>query len=332
MLNDELLGRIIESLSREATFTTINMKVTIVQSSTKDAKSATLVESRWEESYSATNKKQRIFDQQMFGQGGFSFHRTGYSNGSKCASVWYDRADPNRQSQITISHNFLNEAKYGFLEAPIPYRCSHVGLIPLHEAIPAAEHVGTGEVIGRSCNLFHFRNVGQAAKPQALIYYLDAATSAPLKVEAYDGPQHWHERLPNWIWEARSLDRVGDRHFPFTSAYTTFLKVNGPEGKLESVASVFQSIKVSKIDFDSPLAKDAFWPTAQPGVEVLNEITHRSTHTAGGEPIAATSHQTTESPIRVADSGSNALGSVAFGIALSILILFVAGVLWRRAR
>ena len=69
-------------------------------------------------------------------------HVSSYCDGTRCANVRFSPEQPDRQSMITIGRDFMNEADFGFRNAPEPLRDSHVGLFPLHEAIQHAERMG----------------------------------------------------------------------------------------------------------------------------------------------------------------------------------------------
>jgi hypothetical protein len=245
--------------------------------------------------------------------------------------VEYDHKVPDRQAFINISHKFMDELKYGFLESPEPYRFSHVGLVPLREALPKADRAGSAEVIGRPCEVFHFKAVGTASHPQLLAYYLDRATAVPLKVVAYDGPDQLRDDLPNWRWEATSLDNVGKHHFPLASTYTSFVRRKGADGKFECLPQMFQAIKVTSIKYDAPVAESTFWPVYQPGLEVDDRIAHKTIKVPGDEPQAKP-EQHTGTPIEVPEPRSGTTGLVVAGLGLSLAVLLAALLLWRRAR
>ncbi|MGC8644374.1 MAG: hypothetical protein ACP5XB_31310, partial [Isosphaeraceae bacterium] len=245
-----------------------------------------------------TKAGHRLFDNLGTFKGGWISHYAGYSDGTKCAYVEYDHKVPGKQVSISVSHKFMGEMTHGFLESPEPYRFSHVGLVPLREALPKAERAGTDEVIGRPCEVFQFKAVGAGPKRQLLAYYLDRATAVPLKVVAYDGADQLRDNTPDWKWEATSLDNVGKRHFPLGSTYTSFVRLKGTDGKVECLPQTFQTIKVTSIKYDAPVAESTFWPVYQPGLEVDDHIAHRAIKVPGGEAQTKT-EQHTGRPIEV---------------------------------
>ena len=184
-------------------------------------------------------------------------------------------------------------------------------------------------MIQRTCNNFLFKNVGPHGREQSLVYSLDEATSVPLKIAAYSSPDRLRDQMPNWVWEATTLDRVSDRHFPLNSSYASFRVAKTETGQWTSQPGLKQIIRVEEITFDAAILHTAFWPTIQPGTRVLDAIAKRKYQVPGG---AATTQESagTGTPIRVApESGSWLPGA---GVVLSIAALAIAAVLWRRSR
>ena len=330
-MSGETLTALVGKATFESSFSTLDMKVEVLQSSKRDPRKGALAESRVEQRYVETKAGHRLFDNLGTGKDGWISHYAGYCDGKRCAYVEYDHKVPGKQVAIGISHKFMGEMKHGFLESPEPYRFSHVGLVPLREALPKAERAGSGEVIGRTCEVFHFKAVGTGAKPQLLAYYLDRATAVPLKVVAYDGPDQLRDDSPNWQWEATSLDSVGKHHFPLGSTYTSFVRLKGSGGKAECLPQTFQTIKVTSIKYDAPVAESTFWPVYQPGLEVDDHIAHQTIKVPGGE-AQTKKEQHTGTPIEVPESRSGTTGLVVAGLGLSLAVLLAAFLLWRRAR
>lgn len=328
---DNALAHLLDGLSNEFSFETVDMKVEVLQSVKRDPRKDALVESRIDQRYVETSAGRRLFDNLGTGKGGWISHYAGYSDGTKCAYVEYDHKVPGKQVAIGISHKFMGEMTHGFLEAPEPYRFSHVGLVPLRQALPKAGRAGSAEVIGRPCEVFHFKAVGSAAKTQLLAYYLDRATAVPLKVVACGGPDELRDDMPNWKWEATSLDNVGKHHFPLASTYTSFVRLKGADGKVESLPQMFQTIKVTSIKYDAPVAESTFWPVYQPGLEVDDNISHRTIKVPGGD-VQAKKGQHTGTPLEVPEPRGSTTGLVLAGVGLSLMVLSAAFLLWRRAR
>jgi len=236
--------------------------------------------------------------------------------------------DPERQQIVSIGHDFMSESRFGFRDAPPPFRYYHVGLVPLHEALTNAERTGRERVIDRTCDNFHFKEVGPPGMQQSLVYSLDEATSVPLKVAAFSGPAQVRDQMPNWVWEATTLDKVSNRNFARSSKYSSFKVTKSGTGDSVSEPALSQTILVTEISFDTSIPHADFWPTFQPRVHVLDSIAKRAYGTPGG----ATSTQAAArvgAPIRVASDQGSWLPGV--GVALSLATLAVAAVLWRRS-
>jgi len=222
----------------------------------------------------------------------------------------------------------MNESKFGFRDAPPPLRYYHVGLMPLHEALANAERIGQERVIGRICENFHFREVGLPGMQQSLVYSLDEQTSLPLKVAAFSSPVQVRDKMPSWVWEATTLDRVSGRHFALSSKYASFRVRKTAAGDWDSKPDLSSTIQVTEISFDTPIPHTAFWPDFQPGVRVLDSIAKRKYEIPGARPSTRDA-ATVGTPIRVEpDRGSWLPGA---GVALSLAALAVAFVLWRRS-
>ncbi len=165
----------------------IRIRVEILQSNLTDR--GRTPEFPLKQEWVATTSGQRYFDDWFMSPDEPFQHRSVYSDSRRFAHVWCQQQDPARQALISINKEVLVEKRDFFLDAPWPIRVTHVGLAPLTEALPAAEVLPDGEVIGRGCDVFHFQKAGLPSRPQSLVYFLDKATSFPLKVEAYENPE-----------------------------------------------------------------------------------------------------------------------------------------------
>ena len=146
--------------------------------------------------WAATSSGQRYFDDWFMPPSDMAFdHRSVYSDGHKFAHVWFLQQDPTRQYEISYNRDELLERRDFFVDAPQPIKFTHVGLIPLHEALPTAEIMPAAEVIGRGCDVFHFSKAGKPSDPASLVYYLDAETAYPLKVVIYHNLDRFRAEL-----------------------------------------------------------------------------------------------------------------------------------------
>ena len=326
---DDSLSRIIEKVVHETVPRTIQLRVSAAQKqfdASHGESSCTL-----EQTYLETARGERHFDERLISPKGPGSHSDSYCDGAKCANVRYMPDDPERQQMVGISHDFMIESKTGYRDAPTPFRFYHVGLTPLHEALPNAEPMGQERVINRTCNVFHFKEVGLPGHEQSLVYWLDEATSVPLKIAAYRNPEQIREHVPNWVWEATTLDTISGRHYPRKSKYTSFRVTKDDAGHWAPKPHLSRTIETSEITFDDDIPKTAFWPTIQPGVQVFDAVAKKRKHyQTPGEPPAQQATSTTAPPIRVAPESGSWLPGI--GVALSLAVLGVAAILWMRSR
>ena len=323
-MGEDSLNRIIEKLLHETIPRTIQLRVSIEQNQSGSSDKKSLVQL-----YAETAPGERFFDQRLIGPTNRVFHTSSYCDAKKCANVSYSMEEPDSQSRVTVGHGFMNEANFGYRDAPEPFRFYHVGLKPIHEAIAVAEPMGQERVIGRACNIFHFRDVGPSDRKQSLVYALDEATSVPLRVAAYADPKQIRDQVPNWVWVAATLDEVSDRHYPKSSTYASFKVTQTQSGQWIATPKLSQVINVSEVVFDAAIPKSTFWPVIQPGVLVLDSIAKRKIQTPGGE-LSTQKASSAEPPIRVAPESGSWLPGIGAG--LSLALLSAATVLWMRSR
>lgn len=280
-----------------------------------------------EQDYAELPAGDRFFDEVMAVADGRTNRKTSYCDGSKCANVRYNANSIETPLIIELGHDFMSEARFGFRDAPPPLRYNYVGLVAIQEALPTAERQGEEIIIGRRCNLFHFRDVGPAKGKQSLVYALDDETSIPLKVSAYANPSQILERSPNWVWEAASFDTVSGHHIPLSSTYRLFAPgVQADSSGVARPVVMTQTISVKEVTFNTVIPKATFWPSAYPpGVTVLDGLRNRSYVVPGKTASEA------GPPIRVVEPGYNSW-PVGVGLTLSLIALVAAFVLRRRAR
>jgi hypothetical protein len=326
---DDRLDRIIDNVVRETVPRTIRLEVSISQSNRQIATSGGSTPLTLEEIYLETDRGDRYFDRKIILPDGSVTRNSSYCDGKRCANIEFSKEDPERQGAVGIGHDFMTESRIGFRDVPPPFRYYHVGLTPLHEALPHADRMGPERVMERSCENFHFKGVGPAGRQQSLVYSLDEETSVPLKIAAFSGPEQLRDQTPNWVWEATTLDPVSGRHFARSSKYASFRVRKDETGLWVAKPDLSQTIHVKEIAFDNPIPHADFWPAFQPGVRVFDSIAKRSYEEPGG-PSLAQGTAKVANPIRVAaDQGSWLPG---IGVALSLAGLAAAFVLWRRSR
>ena len=311
----------------------IRLRVVVDQSARKVLK-ANSRPIRTEQMYEETSSGQRFFDEKNSIDGSIFLHKTAYCDGQKCAGVAYDAKEQTRPKTFGISNTFMDDAHWGFPSKPDPVRLYSVGMTPLPQALATAERMGVADVMGRRCDVFRFKDVGPAGRGQTLVYSLDRVTALPLRVASYSKPALLDADKPSWTWEATKLKEVAGRHIAAESTYHGFVVKEAEPGKWTSALDVTKSIHVAEIAFDEELPASHFWPTFPPGVMVLDQIAGK-TYQVPSEgrdaiaPVEATAQVGT--PIR-ADASSGGGPLMWAGIGLSLAVLAVAGVLWKRAR
>lgn len=244
---DDSLNRIIENVARETIPRSVRMRVAISQSKRQIETRGGSSGLELDQTYLETDRGERCFDERVIIPNEPISHKCSYCDGKRCANIIFSPQEPDRQSVVTIGHGFMNEPVFGFIDAPPPYRFYHVGLIPLHEAMATAERMGREQVAQRACDLFHFRDVGPPNMKQSLVYALDEETSVPLRIAAYSNPDRVRDRMPNWVWEATTLDRVADRHFPLNSTYASFYLSKSDKGQWVSKPDLTRSLSLIHI-------------------------------------------------------------------------------------
>ena len=282
--------------------------------------------------WAATSSGQRYFDDWFMAPPGKAFeHRAVYCDGHRFAHVWLQEQDPARQSEVSFNKDELMEKRDFFLDAPMPIKVTHVGLIPLYEALPSAEIMPEGEVIGRACDVFHFKSAGKPSNPASIVYYLDKETSYPLKVVFYNNLERFRARRPGSLWEAKTFDRVSGRHFlPLSSVFTS-PPIDPGGDQSESKLRIYQSIRIVHAEFDAaiPSTRLLARPPARRGVHRQHLASFGIQAGSGfDDPQDRASRR---SDFRRRAGNSSALLTVS-GVVLSAAVLVVAFLLWKRGR
>jgi hypothetical protein len=328
---EDTLDRIIEKAVKETTPRTIQLRVSIAQTARKTVANNGPSSLTLEQAYFETARGERFLDERRITPDGPISHMSSYCDGTKCANVRFSKGDPDKQDSVTIGHDFMNEVRTGFRDAPQPLRYYHVGLMPLHEALHQAEREGQVRVIQRICNNFRFKRAGPRGPDQSLVYSLDEQTSVPLRVAAYYNPDQLRSKAPNWVWEAKTLDEASGRHFVRTSTFSSFLVKKADTDLWVSEPSLSQTIQVEEITFDAAIPRTSFWPTTQPGTRVSDTIAKRKFQVPGGKPSTRESAGT-GTPVRVAPESDSVSWLSGAGVVLSLAVLAAAAVIWRRSR
>lgn len=289
------------------------------------------------QSYEATTSGRRYYEETATGEKGIVLHRAAYCDGEKCTNINYQPGPENRQRSVAISNQFLQEGISGFLVAPDPWTWSHVGLTPLHEALATAKPLGEGEVIGRKTHVFQISRRENTAASRDWIYHLDQATSVPLRVEFYTNPDRIEAKRPDTIWEAVTLDVVATRSFPMRSKMVQSAVRKEPDGTEKLVEQLRRETTIKSIYFDSPIPATRFVAKIEPGMPVSDMLNKTIKVTPGvripieppRKPVEG--NATVATPAVVEPASDPSLWLSGIGVTLSVGVLIVAFVLWRRS-
>jgi hypothetical protein len=282
--------------------------------------------------YVETVLGQRLFDQTLKHADGRSMRHTGYCDSQRNALVLYQPGDASKQSQITISHTFLNEQRPGLSTRPIPFVYNYVGSVPLNEALRSADVKFNGheEILGHPCHVFRLPDIPWNQGKNPIVYHIDSATGTPLAVEIFIDEAHYQQKRPLISWKALSLKVVERRLFADTSEEKTFL--DNVAGGLKPECVLTHT--VVRVRFDEDYPRSTFWPGEQSGAEVFDSLKRKHYFVGGRKPAPRTEVATTKSlspPIRVAEDASTRFsGWPAAATGLGLGTLLIALLVWRR--
>jgi hypothetical protein len=272
--------------------------------------------------YIETAIGQRRCDTRYLKAGAAASHYEYFSDGPRAADVIFSEADVERQASAVIKRRYRMEDRSDRMQRPEPLQFLYVGREPLHKALPRASYVGEYQALERRCDAFLFTQVRWEVT-QDLVYYLDKATSIPLKVESFRNETDRCDNRALWVWTAESFDNV-DGH-----PVTLNCKMIAFSG--ESTPAFTWNIHVRSITFDKDFPAAVFWPALQPGVKVLDTISGKSFEVPG-PTIPLPARATTVQPIEALPprSWTSTISSVTLVAGAAIFIL--ASVLWWRRR
>jgi hypothetical protein len=257
---------------------------------------------------------------------GAEIRRASYFQDGRAATVTYDPKDSTVQKKVSISRTFHGENLPGTNARPVPLSFFYVDKVPLYEALPNAEYLGKEAGKLGPCDKYLFKNIKIVAALQDRVYYLDAATALPVRVDALrTSGESKGETL--FSWAATKVETIQGHPFA-TESLTTMYQIG--ENSKDVLSTI--SDDVLSVRYDADLTSVAFWPTINPGVRVSDQIAHATTVTPGepkiGRVEAATSSTTT--PI-VAEPPRDWSSVLSYGgIALGAAVLVTAFLIWRR--
>ena len=227
------------------------------------------------EHYIETAAGQRFCDWTGLMSGKIQARSSHYGDGSRFADVDYVQSNPELQNVISIKRQYWMEQGSDRKQVPAPLLYLYSGRETLTAALPKTQNLGKAEVMHRACNTFLFPRVSWVV-PQDQLFYLDEATSIPLKVEAFRNKEARENHRPLWVWVAKSLDKVQGHYVTLQSTQTAF----GADGE----PAMTWDFNVEKIEFDKDYPRSTFWPKIQPGVTVVDGIADKTYQTPGAKP------------------------------------------------
>jgi hypothetical protein len=279
-----------------------------------------------EDHYVETAMGERLCDARFL-KSGVAVQRYGhFSDGSKCADLNYSEGNLERQVSAVIKRTYFTEDRSDRTERPEPLSVLYVGREPLQKALPKARYLGKDRVVNRGCDVFLFVRVRWEI-PQDHVYFLDEATSIPLKVESYADETARTKKNPLWTWTAQSLDEVGHHFVPLKSKTISYGENAQPDFTwVHTVVS---------IEFGKDFPASTFWPSLNPGVGVLDTIANKRYVVPGvrEEPSTGTSDGGDDRTAVRAAAPSDWTGTIsACALGLGAATLILGGVLWWRGR
>jgi hypothetical protein len=324
------LAQLIESVIRECAPKTVRLRVSVDQPR-RAVRALNSVPYTIEQAYLQGAKGERYYDERAIASGKATMHNASFCDGAKCANIVFNRQNLEKQFAIGVDHTFMDEARTGWISAPLPFRYYYVGFTRLAEALPKAKPRGDAVVMNRPCEVYLFRDEPTSAfKDRVHMYFLDRDTGVPLKVANYINSELLDVGKPSGVWEATSLETVQGRHFPRTSTFEEYVVQKADDGRWKHELDMRQTIRVTELEFDAPIPAESFWPTFQPGVLVLDTVAGKNYTIPGGDSALSKS-AAVQAPVRVSsDAGSPWLAGA--GILLSLSLLVTAFFLWRRSR
>ncbi|MEO6807667.1 MAG: hypothetical protein ABI353_00955 [Isosphaeraceae bacterium] len=281
-----------------------------------------------DEHYIETARGQRLYERSWPGVESGATDRTAeYADGTRFAEANWKGG---RQLNAIYKTAFFNEdtAANGFRPAPLVFLYLHHQ--PLAKALPKAESLGQDRHLGRDCEILLLKGVTWSFRPVDMVYHLDRETALPLEVRCFDAGADRANDTPQWYWEARSFDRLGDgRYWPMRSADFIYGPTKGGGTKLYTS----REIRVESILFNKTYSASSFRPPEEPGASVLDP--HNKQYVVpGGKPL--TKADLTVSGVAPAPATpptpwttTASTAGLIFGLALLVVGLIVW---WRQRR
>ena len=282
-----------------------------------------------EDHYIETALAQRKCDSRYLKSGKVVNRLTHLSDGTKCVNLTYSKEDPEQIASVVLKRQYFMEDRSDRMEPPEPLRLLYVGREPLHKALPKATYLGERSALGRGCDVFLFARVRWEVR-QDHVYYLDKATSIPLRVEAYRDQAARDAQKPLWVWSAGSLDQVQDHFIPLRSTMIAYSEDSKPD--------FTWNYHVLSIEFDRDYPASIFTPGLPPGATVVDTISDKMFKVPDPKakdqltvPAAEGAESaTTDRTIEAVPPGSWTAAISTSVIGIGGVVLIAGGILWWR--
>ena len=321
-MRDDQQTDVLERIIHEFSPSSIRMEVTFEQFMAKNGSVGSKPDMTIERTYIETSKGERSYEEIQILPGTDTTRTKYFSDGKKLSYVFYKPGDTSKVAAAGEERDFRREVKWGYYEAPEPFRYSRVGMTPLQDVLPNARKLGETEVIGRPCDQYFFEEVKiPGGASQSLVYTLDRATSVPLKVAAYRDARHLDNDRPTWVWEALSLDTINNHHFPLKSQYQEYLWSQADQDHTTQL-HFKEFIEVKSIEYDASYPATMFWPKAE---IAESEAMEKAALTSAPTPVTQVAN-----PIRVDPNGES--WPMWPGLVLSGVLLIAALIVRIRTR
>ena len=324
-MRDDQQTDVLERIIHEFRPASIRVVTAYEQFYPKDGVLSTTPGMNIERTYIETAKGQRYYEESSIVPDGRTARKKYFSDGKKNAAIYYKEGETSKMGSAGELPEFRNEVREGYYEAPEPYRWAWVGLKRLEEVLPSAEKLGEVQVLGRPCDPYLFAAVKSPTATQTMVYTLDRATSVPVRVVAYWDPQHFRDERPTWIWEALSLDTIGDHHYPMKSYYQAYLWSEKDKEHLNQIERK-HLINVTSIEYDKPYPEAMFWPKAEIAeYDAMIKAAEKAMKTAVPAPVTQVANP-------IADDGSEGGWPMWPGLVLSAALIVAALVVRTRSQ
>lgn len=315
-MNEDVPAVMAEKLSwLTGSWTSIELRIS------KDVRNSDGARADVQEWYVETALGQRLYDWSCPARTGEPFRRANYADGRRFAEATWD--GPQQETVRYIKAFEAAEETTPCCWRPEPLRFLYLDQQPLARTLTRAEWLGQERRLGRECEVLVLKDVKWSYTPVDIVYTLDRETAIPLSVRCYNAGADRARDQPQWYWEAKSFDRVGDgRYWPLRSADFVYAPTEG--GGTELLTS--REIQVESIHFDKEHPEAIFRPVLEPGAAVLDTTTGKH-FTVPGERAAPVTAATAE-PVRATRPTDWSSTASSAGLVLGLALLGAGAAVW----